>query len=162
MFRLNDEQLSRSDRAILRRLRWWIGAMAATCLVVGTGVGVALSGLPSLAQGDTSRAHAVETFTPPFVDIAKRVEPAVVNIDTKTAAAEPDAMGGRVSRETPGDSLFDMFRQRSRRPAYGVGSGFIIDPKGYVLTNQHVVKDATASRSLTVGRGIRRHCGRRG
>ena len=44
-------------------------------------------------------------------------------------------------------SLLDLFR-RPRRPSRGVGSGFIVDPKGYILTNHHVIEDATR---ITVG-----------
>lgn len=76
-----------------------------------------------------------------FAAIAKKVEPAVVSIDAKSSIQQPVAK----STPAPGasDDLMEFFRrQMQSRPVYAVGSGFIVDKAGYILTNNHVIDDA--------------------
>lgn len=75
-----------------------------------------------------------------FASAAKTVEPAVVSIDTKGKVAETASRGG--SRPTEPGDLLDFLNRMPRRPTYSVGSGFIVDKRGYVLTNYHVVADS--------------------
>jgi serine protease Do len=85
---------------------------------------------------------------PDFTALVRQVGPAVVNVTTSStpsrAAALPSMPG-----QGPGDPLFEFFRRflppdeggrEFRRQ--GLGSGFVIDAEGYVLTNAHVVADA--------------------
>ena len=72
-----------------------------------------------------------------FADIAERINPAVVNIDS--ASSRP--AGREASRLTRPDDLLDNPRDLDT-PRQGSGSGFIIDREGYLLTNNHVIEGA--------------------
>jgi serine protease Do len=83
---------------------------------------------------------------PSFADLVDKLSPAVVNVAT-TRAAGGDNKKRNAPRNQPGGSLEDMWRdflerQGPPRRLTSLGSGFIIDAAGYVVTNNHVIGDA--------------------
>jgi len=135
---------SDQERTILRKLRIWIAALGIACLLAGIGIGAMLAGKPTVAQTDLQIARAPEALSASFAEIARRVEPAVVNIETLQAPTEiSDKENEDKDDSATNNPLLDMFRKQQRRPTRGVGSGFIVSPKGYILTNYHVIDEAT-------------------
>ncbi len=95
-----------------------------------------------------------------FADLAAKVTPAVVNISSKHRLPEAGDDNGHTPFAVPEGSPFEEFfkhfneRQRPNNGAesMALGSGFIIDSAGYVVTNNHVVDDASeVNVTLTTG-----------
>src|SRR6266436_5846654 len=80
-----------------------------------------------------------------FAAVADRVTPAVVHVSTvpkKTAAGAPEEAPERF-KEFFGEEFYERyFRRRPREDARATGSGVLVDPKGYILTNNHVNENA--------------------
>src|SRR5689334_16971118 len=148
MFDVSKDRATEQERTILRKLRIWIAALAVACLVAGIGIGAILSGHTTVAQPEVQIARAPEALSASFAEIARRVEPAVVNIETTQPQVETTDKDSDKDDEDATNPLLDMFRRRQRTPTRGVGSGFIVNPKGYILTNYHVIQDAAR---ITVG-----------
>src|ERR1041384_5310751 len=147
MFDVSKNSTTDQERTILRKLRCWIAALGVACLLAGIGIGAMLSGRPTSAQPDLQIARAPEALSASFAEIARRVEPAVVNIETTQTQVEVSEKDEDKEDQSTNNPLLDMFR-RQRRPTRGVGSGFIVTAKGYILTNNHVIEDANR---ITVG-----------
>ena len=79
-----------------------------------------------------------------FADLAEKLMPSVVNISTsQTVVTKSNPFPGfEFPPGSPFEDMFKDFGTPQKRKAYALGSGFIIDKKGIVITNNHVIKDA--------------------
>ena len=134
----------------LARIGYPLGPSRKTIAALGLASAMLLTSLglgskPSMARG------APESFA----DIVETIAPAVVNISTSKALSGGSQGGGEqfpFPQPPPGSPFEDFFReffdrerspeQQAPRRTSSLGSGFVVDPEGYVVTNNHVIAEA--------------------
>ena len=157
------------SNAVPPRQRTLRGAMAAVLLAGTTLGGFAAGSLETRAahaQSGAPQAGAISPQMPSqrlpdFTGLVKQVKPAVVSITSMLKADAVDDEGGGDNggqggngggMQMPFPFPFQMPQNNPHRLIEARGSGFIISPDGYIVTNNHVVKGAT-SVSVTLDDG---------
>ena len=79
-----------------------------------------------------------------FADLAEKLMPSVVNISTTTTIVTNTNPfpGFKFPPGSPFEDMFKEFGTPQKRKSAALGSGFIIDEKGIVITNNHVIQDS--------------------
>jgi serine protease Do len=143
------------DRTVRKRKGIFAAALLAGTMFAGGGYAWAEAG----ASAPLGLAPVVNQAG--FADLAAKVGPAVVNIATTEGADNTSGpeWQGQMPQFPPGSPFNQMFRhffegqnQMHMAPAHALGSGFIVDPAGYIVTNNHVVDHAHQIK-VTLGNG---------
>tara|TARA_Y100000816_G_scaffold279632_1_gene252132 strand:- start:1301 stop:2704 length:1404 start_codon:yes stop_codon:yes gene_type:complete len=84
-----------------------------------------------------------KTVPASFADLAEKLMPSVVNISTtQTVVTNTNPFPFQFPPGSPFEDMFKEFGTPQERKSSALGSGFIIDEKGIVVTNNHVIQDA--------------------
>jgi serine protease Do len=150
----------------LKANRWAYTFTILATLTVGILIGTVVSSGVKGKEGQKSSDATPLTIPAPqqlsnaFSQISKQLEPSVVNINTESTIKNPHRRGrsirpapdqqddGNGEEDSPFQDFFDKFFGGQGGPEAGtirqrsLGSGVIVDSKGYIVTNRHVVEKA--------------------
>jgi serine protease Do len=139
--------------AWVRHRKIFATALLVLTLGIGIMIGTILSGRVMATRAADPTDPALLTIPDPvnlsngFANIVGRLEPAVVNISTTQVFEAPKGKGGAKSQD-PFQDFFNRFfnqnpDQQGAEAEKSLGSGVIVDKRGYILTNDHVIDGAT-------------------
>jgi serine protease Do len=122
----------------------------------------AANAAPSAAPLDVDSVSSLLALDKAMETLAARVTPAVVNV-TVTSRTKPEASGKQMPEDMQqffgqGGPFGQMFgphmQQRQPEIEHGMGSGVVISPDGYIVTNNHVIEGAVDIRVTTSNRRV--------
>jgi len=143
---MNAQRIKSVDRRVNGRRTLFATTAVAAAVIAALNFGIpGQNANAALAAADESIAPGSVQIAPPsFAKLIEAVQPAVVSI-ASNRPMDPRMM------QREGSPLQRFYEQRSRGQSpenmpdarvQAVGSGFIVDPEGYIVTNNHVIKGA--------------------
>jgi serine protease Do len=135
-----------------RNRKFFASFLVVITLCGGILIGTLISGRAMATRAQASNGASLLAIPDPislsgaFSSISKNLGPAVVNISTTQVIEKPKGGKGSRGSENPFPDFFDRFfdsPDNAPDAERSLGSGVIVDKKGFILTNDHVIDQAT-------------------
>src|SRR5208282_1710564 len=137
----------------VRRRKILAALLATVTLCIGILIGTLISGRAMATRAQASYVASLLAVPDPinpsgaFASITNKLEPAVVNISTTQVIEKPKGSGKAPhGQDDPFQDFFDRFFDSPKDAPdaeRSLGSGVIVDKRGFILTNDHVIDGAT-------------------
>jgi len=123
-------------------------ALVAAASLIGLLPHLGTGASPTPLWSENRGAQTATIQAPDWVRLSKEAKPAVVNVSTKLNAETTTRPEPRGRPERPDERSFEDFFKRffdesQRRPVRAAGSGFVLNSNGFIVTNNHVVENAS-------------------